>query len=168
MINLCEDCDFIFVKKPKVNGDYLVRKQCFGCGCLDNKVYKFSDVGLKSGVMKLPDFDEALNDEYYEKLRQIRIKELNEEREENRNEFFKEYSKYLNSKKWNLKREKVLERDNYLCQACLTRVATQVHHLSYEFVYDEPLFDLTSVCTECHNKIHDLRDKKNKEPFLNI
>lgn len=165
MKNICKECNFIFVKKPKVNGDYLVRKQCFGCGCLDNKVYKFSDVGLRSDVMKLPEFDEELNEEYLEGLRQIRIQEYKETREQSRNEFFREYSKYLNSKKWSLKREKVLERDNYLCQACLTREATQVHHLSYEFIYDEPLFDLTSVCTECHKKIHNLRDKQNKESF---
>lgn len=165
MKNICKDCDFIFVKKQKVNGDYLVRKQCFGCGCLDNKVYKFSDVGSRSDVMKLPEFNEKLNEEYYEKLRQIRIKEYNEKREQRKNEFFREYSEYLNSNKWRLKREKVLERDKYLCQACLTRKATQVHHISYEFIYNEPLFDLISVCTECHDKIHNLRDKQNKYEY---
>lgn len=165
MKNICKECNFTFVKKPKVNGNYLVRKQCFYCGCLDNKVYKFSDVGIRSDVMKLPDFDEALNEKYFEVLRKKRLEEYKKNREESKNEFFKEYSIYLKSEKWNLKREKVLQRDSHLCQACLNRRATQVHHLSYEFVYDEPLFDLTSVCTECHNKIHDLRDKQNKYEY---
>ena len=32
--------------------------------------------------------------------------------------------------------------------------ATQAHHLIYERVFDEPLFDLISICTPFHEKLH--------------
>lgn len=74
--------------------------------------------------------------------------------------WFEGYSEYLKSDKWKAKRLKVLERDNYTCKACETNKATQAHHLSYEFVFDEPLFHLISVCAPCHDKIHKLKDEK--------
>lgn len=72
-------------------------------------------------------------------------------------DFNRIYPEYLKSDDWRAKRAIVLERDNNTCQACLRAPATQVHHKSYERVFDEPLFDLESVCDECHGKIHDKR-----------
>lgn len=63
------------------------------------------------------------------------------------------YSKYLGTDKWKKKRAAVLARDGKVCRACLTREAVQAHHLSYEHVGDEPLFDLVAVCVECHDRI---------------
>ena len=65
-----------------------------------------------------------------------------------------EYSDYLNSPKWKGIRRDVLIRDKYLCQGCLRNKATQVHHLTYENIYDELMFQLVSVCDACHRKIH--------------
>jgi hypothetical protein len=65
-----------------------------------------------------------------------------------------DYAVYLTTDKWKAKRERVLKRDDYLCQACLIRKATQVHHKTYEHIYNEPLFDLESVCDICHNALH--------------
>jgi 5-methylcytosine-specific restriction endonuclease McrA len=68
-------------------------------------------------------------------------------------EWWQKYNNYLRSAKWLDKREKVLIRDGYRCQACLNAKATQVHHLTYKHAFDEPLFDLRSVCTPCHDKL---------------
>jgi 5-methylcytosine-specific restriction endonuclease McrA len=70
-------------------------------------------------------------------------------------EAWDKYNDYLNSEKWKLKRKKVFERDNYLCQACLTNEAQEVHHLTYNNIYDEPLYELISVCKRCHIKIEE-------------
>ncbi|MEJ8756808.1 hypothetical protein WG947_07380 [Pontibacter sp. H259] len=80
--------------------------------------------------------------------------------------FAEEYDEYLNSDKWKRKRLKVLRRDEYLCQACSTRKAVQVHHKSYRYVGDEPLFDLVSVCIECHEKIDYLKELKVKGEYI--
>ena len=70
--------------------------------------------------------------------------------------WFEEYSKYLDTPEWAAKRQRVLERDNYICQAqmegCRGR-ATTAHHLDYLIWDDTPLFHLISVCGSCHDKI---------------
>jgi len=60
------------------------------------------------------------------------------------NDWWAWYNEYLQSPKWKAIREKVLKRDNYLCQGCLENRANQVHHKNYETVGDEVLFDLIS------------------------
>lgn len=74
-----------------------------------------------------------------------------------RSDFNKIYAEYLKSDEWMAKRKQVLKRDNHTCTACLEAPATQVHHTTYERVFDEPLFHLQSVCDDCHAKIHDKR-----------
>jgi 5-methylcytosine-specific restriction endonuclease McrA len=74
--------------------------------------------------------------------------------------WFKEHNDYLRSNKWHEKRDAVLKRDNYLCQACLIHRATQVHHLSYEHWRNEPLFELVSICKDCHDLITKIDQKK--------
>jgi hypothetical protein len=74
--------------------------------------------------------------------------------------WFKEkYIPYLKSKEWKVKRLLVLERDNYLCQACLKSKATEVHHLTYKHVFNEPCFELVSICNPCHKLITELDQK---------
>ena len=68
------------------------------------------------------------------------------------------YSAYLRSPEWAAKRQRVLERDSFLCQYQNCRaIATEVHHLTYERVGEELLEDLLSVCGGCHTCIHGRR-----------
>lgn len=69
-------------------------------------------------------------------------------------EGYASYEEYLDSEEWAVKRDAVLNRDGHKCQACLVEVATQVHHLTYDRIYEEPMFDLVSVCRACHEKVH--------------
>lgn len=67
-----------------------------------------------------------------------------------------EHTRYLASTAWGERRASALQRDKYECQARLNRCsrkATEVHHLTYRHWRNEPLFDLTSVCHECHEEI---------------
>ena len=61
--------------------------------------------------------------------------------------------KYYSSSRWAAIRDKVLCRDKYMCQACLNQTATQAHHLTYDHVFNEALFDLIAICRDCHEKI---------------
>lgn len=68
------------------------------------------------------------------------------------------YTKYLESDEWKSKRARVLIRDEYKCtikRGCCTKHATEVHHLTYANVGNEPLEDLTSACHNCHEQITD-------------
>ena len=73
----------------------------------------------------------------------------------NRTEF---YNQYIKSDKWKAIRLKVLKRDNNVCQACLEAPAQDVHHLTYCNIGDELMYELISVCRDCHfNRIHKYR-----------
>lgn len=81
-------------------------------------------------------------------------REQQEEQEKQQREWWSWYKSYLETDTWRRKRQAVLERDKHICQACLSNHASQVHHLNYKHVGDEPLFDLIAVCGRCHKKLH--------------
>lgn len=63
------------------------------------------------------------------------------------------YQLYLQSDAWQDKRRRVLERDRHKCRVCGEK-ADNVHHLTYDRVYDESLFDLVALCRNCHEEYH--------------
>jgi hypothetical protein len=63
------------------------------------------------------------------------------------------YYAYLESPEWKAKRDVVLCRDRFLCQACRAAKATEAHHLTYEHLGREPLFDLIAVCRSCNARL---------------
>lgn len=141
-----------------------VREQCQNCGCLTT-----TSIGGMSPHTKqmLPVANKERRDQYSETRWEIykgfidRCKDLLSKKQEQKStEWWQWYNSYLKSEKWLQKSKRVLERDGYLCQACLTRKATQAHHLSYEFVGHEPLFDLVAVCDPCHVHLHKIRNAK--------
>ena len=64
------------------------------------------------------------------------------------------YDRYMQTPEWKERRQLVLKRANYVCEGCGKAKATEVHHLTYERLGKEMLFDLVAVCDECHRKIH--------------
>src|SRR5262249_56361112 len=65
-----------------------------------------------------------------------------------------EYQEYLLSDKWRQRRALVLDRADGLCERCRQAPATQVHHLTYEHIFGELLFELVAVCDDCHSRAH--------------
>jgi hypothetical protein len=68
--------------------------------------------------------------------------------------FKREYDVYLKSPEWARRRATVLRRAGGICEGCLGRKATQVHHLTYDHIYNEFMFELVAVCDECHKRLH--------------
>lgn len=64
------------------------------------------------------------------------------------------YSEKLRNPKWQKKRLKVLERDNWECQICFDKESTlNVHHRYYEKGKEPWEYDLNvlvTLCEECH------------------
>jgi hypothetical protein len=54
------------------------------------------------------------------------------------------------SREWALKKQQVRMRSRGICERCQIHVATQVHHITYQNLGNEPLCDLQDVCTACH------------------
>lgn len=105
-------------------------------------------------IAAMPMFNAAAREQHYSKLRDADQAEREKDREERNEAWWAKYNGYLRSPEWHAKRIKVLRRDQYRCQACLESEAVQVHHKTYQHLYDEPLFDLESVCVPCHERLH--------------
>ena len=69
---------------------------------------------------------------------------------------YKSYSEKLKDPRWQKKRLKILERDNWTCQICdSTDKTLHVHHKIYIAGYDPWEYDddtLITYCEDCHEK----------------
>jgi hypothetical protein len=80
-----------------------------------------------------------------------------QERQAQNEEWWRWYNTYLLSPEWQRLREQILHRANGRCEGCGQRKAVQVHHLTYEHVGQEFLWELRAVCNECHDRLHPVR-----------
>jgi len=66
------------------------------------------------------------------------------------------YKQFLGSDYWKLVRSKVLERDEYSCCLCSSKVKLDIHHKTYVHHKNElnHLGDLITLCRKCHKKQH--------------
>jgi 5-methylcytosine-specific restriction endonuclease McrA len=108
---------------------------------------------VKKPDHSVDDWDDSIQErierEAAECRKQADIARMQESEERRR-----QYHEYLQSPEWRELRERVLERDNHLCQGCLLANAAVVHHLTYDNIMAEFLFELISLCDRCHDRIH--------------
>jgi 5-methylcytosine-specific restriction endonuclease McrA len=107
-------------------------------------------------------FDEELRERVqaeWRKHAEARYQESQAKRAQENDQWWADYDAYRQTPEWRERRRLVLERDNYVCQACRQRRATQAHHLTYKHLKREPLFDLVAVCKPCHDALHN-RDQE--------
>ena len=133
------------------NGGWQRKEQCLNCGkAVSNPVKRDRN-------LEVPKWDANLESEYLKK-RAVKKSEIENhliERTANlETEGYVIYEEYLDSADWKKRRSAALARDGGLCQACYEADASEVHHLTYERIFEEPLFDLVSVCEDCHKKLH--------------
>ena len=143
-----------------VGNGFRVQKFCSNCFSLFGCAIKHSDVDTVNVKTIEKDKYDRWHNEQYEKFQKrfSKIKELHSLWQVA--EYQRKHQEYLNSQVWKEKRQEVLNRDSYLCQACLKHRASEVHHLTYDHFGDEPLFDLISVCRQCHEKISTIDIKR--------
>jgi hypothetical protein len=78
------------------------------------------------------------------------------------------YALYLGSAEWAAKRQEVLARAREghpfpVCESCAVNPATEVHHLSYGRLGNEPPEDLMAVCGTCHAEIESEKEARREE-----
>jgi hypothetical protein len=66
------------------------------------------------------------------------------------------YHLYLETDSWKEKRATKLNEAGYKCQLCNSESGLQVHHRTYERVFNEDLADLIVLCRGCHKKFHNI------------
>ena len=69
-----------------------------------------------------------------------------------RERVYQDYRAYLDSPEWYDLRQSVIRRDGH-CQSCGGAIE-DVHHLTYERLFNEHLEDLVGLCRPCHAAVH--------------
>lgn len=149
----CQHEDERAVKRIISSGAKVFGLQCTCCGRWQAR--KRNSFPLSTIFAQ---FDESVSERFYrwrrsfcDKVRDQRPSTFELAAEQRK----QEYHEYLQTDTWRRLRKKALERDNWTCQGCLDNRATEVHHKQYPHILgNEPLFDLVSVCRECHEKVH--------------
>jgi len=72
---------------------------------------------------------------------------------------YRNKEEYYKSEEWHIKRTFALHRANHRCQRCGRSKSLDVHHLTYDRLYNEHPEDLEVLCKKCH----DLADKERAE-----
>lgn len=153
----CVKPDKVFVNLPRVDGAPTKREFCKNCGNTSGMIKMSPSNEWQNLPVLTSEQKETLHEARYQKrkafyefLRQKRAEYF----EKNKEEFTRNYHAHLKTSEWKVRRDKVLERDNFVCMGCMKNKATEVHHLTYDHVFNEPLFDLVSICEECHKNVH--------------
>ena len=71
-----------------------------------------------------------------------------------------DYRAYLRSPEWQELRKAALKRAGGRCQVCNNPERLEVHHRTYERIFEETLDDLTVLCRRCHETHHVRRRRK--------
>lgn len=153
---LCEHQETRLTKRTIRGGSIQYVYQCLTCGRSMNQPISYERIRTEFAGQLIPAFNETLEAE----ATAARIAQYDAEREASRREWHSEYAQYLRGPKWAEKRRKVLERCKGVCEGCGDAKATEVHHLTYEHVYEEFLFELVGLCRACHDRIHPDRDER--------
>lgn len=109
-----------------------------------------------------PMWDSTLSENYWAETVPVSREFWAAERQAREDEWWNRYNEYLASDEWRTRADLRLAKDGHRCQAQLagcTGRATQVHHLDYRHLGNEPLFDLISVCRHCHELIPNRRTR---------
>lgn len=164
----CSHPDAMVTLRRRVigGGTTVYAHQCERCGRLVGKWVKKERV---TNPDALPEWNDDLatrwqkgESEYAVTYRKWRVSQVGVEAfakvDDTANErltlFRETYSGYLNSEPWRIKRSIVMRRADGVCEGCGVNNATQVHHLTYDRVGKEMLFDLVAICESCHKSIH--------------
>lgn len=148
------ECEHPRVSPPRLlrlagAGGLQYRRQCLVCG---------QPVGLaiakvqaeRNATGPIEDFDVELRVRGKEHARALAQAAAAERRAER----LREYDAYLASDAWRAKRAAVLRRCGGICEGCGQAPAVEVHHLTYQRVGRELLFDLVRVCRACRDAVH--------------
>jgi hypothetical protein len=133
------------------NGSPAVVAQCLRCGTRRGNPIKVDDRST------IPPADATLepmfHDEVKRRKQEIEVKYIDMGRKADDN-YLAEYDAYLKTDAWRRRRDLVLKRCGGVCEGCGEAPATEVHHASYEHVFEEFLFELLGLCHACHVRLH--------------
>jgi len=75
----------------------------------------------------------------------------------------KKYFEYLKSIAWRNKRIQAFRFHGRKCSICGAKRLLQVHHKTYDHIFNEPMEDLVVLCIPCHKKEHGIKKVQKKK-----
>jgi hypothetical protein len=161
---LCEHRKTELRERVVSNGAIQIREQCLECGIARGQARK-----KYAAPGNLHAFDETLEPAFSAARelarKRILLRHLKLQEEGNASHQ-KEYDAYLASPQWSEKRRKVIERAGGVCEGCRDKPAEDVHHLTYEHIYNEFLFELVALCRSCHERVHETQPNLSEDAEL--
>lgn len=149
-------CERTEIRRKNTAAGPRFKRQCLDCGSATGDWLKHRDVEQIVGLLeRVPAWDESAEDRgrgYFSRLSEERETVLAEEKAE----WWEWYNWYLGTPEWREKADAVLGRAGGLCEGCRKNRALQVHHLTYEHVGAEFLFELVAICRPCHSRLHEM------------
>jgi hypothetical protein len=139
---------------PIANGRVQLRNQCLDCGELVGSALRYDSV---PNVEALPVVNEIARQRTQNRW-QDRQEVAERHRRERDSAFWAYYDAHLNSQEWREKCRLKRERAEHVCEGCGLNKVNHIHHLTYDNLGDELLFELVALCVECHQKIHPHRE----------
>lgn len=159
---VCEFCPGAAVELTRRairGGSVQYVRQCTQCGEVVGSAVAKARVVELTGSLDVPEFDAGRAVAY----RGRQAQEHAQQEQARKAAWFEQYSAYLESPAWALKRELVLKRASGTCEGCGVEPADQVHHLSYDNVGAEFLFELVAICSACHERFHESAEKRRNQ-----
>lgn len=155
------------------SGRRFVRKYCLKCFTLYGVFIKASSM-RPSQLEAMPVVTESLSERLAagcrDRAQLLSAKsERNRERSKEARQSYEQvylqkrreyYDAYIRSERWAEKRAMILKRCGHKCEGCGMNPATQVHHLTYEHLGDELLFELVGLCRDCHERVHGIENEE--------
>jgi len=150
-LSLCRH-DLVLTVKVSSNGGKTYYPQCKKCGMQADYIGSSKlSIAEKSAAEQ---FNERASRAHWDAMQSHMAKWDASIRIRQKEKWWAWYDQYLQSEIWRKKRVSVMARSNGICSACRCAQATQVHHMTYDRVGAEPLFDLVAVCDSCHEQLH--------------
>jgi len=150
---------------------FCVKENITGTGVILSPVFSFSFI-----AKFLKDHFSGIFDTYNKNMVDFNLQYSPRDYTQLRNDWYYHYrmgthmyTRYIKSVRWKTISERIKLLNNNTCQICRHVGGTagstgltvewdtpiDVHHLTYEHLYDEYDLDLLALCRECHKKIHD-------------
>src|SRR5882724_3169206 len=133
-----------------------LREQCPACGKLFGQAISHTRAGPDTPEADLKAAERYLELQQAEREAEWRARdsERRRSRDASKQAWDAEYQQYLQTDAWRERRERVLKRANYICEGCRINQAVQVHHMTYDDVGGEFLWQLVAICRDCHERYH--------------
>ena len=158
---LC-DCPTATLRRRNARGTVTVHLQCDGCGRSLGGAMRRAEHYLWQSYAE---WDDRLQSAHSERIERERYRSIDAfqammadrharsdaEAAERREEY---RTLFLRSPEWRALAGRVMARADNLCEACLARPASDVHHLTYDLGRLPPAWELRAVCRACHDRLH--------------